>query len=720
MEVLLEIGAEEIPARFLPGAVEKLKEHAERIFDDNRIVFHGASAYATPRRLVLLIPEIGFKQMEDTTETIGPPAKIAFDASGRPTKAALGFAKKLGVDPSALSIYRKDNGEEYVQAAVKVGGGWTFDLLPEILKEIALSLNFPKSMRWGYGSIRFVRPIQWILAICTAPEAHFGDGGGEALVTKTVEFEIEGVKSGNTTRGHRFLAPGDVVVPSTADYDRLLGERFVVADEKERERRIWEQAEKLAASAGGAVVRDDELLSTAACLVEYPIAVLGGFSEKYLRLPEELLISVMKGHQKYFSIRGQDGKLINRFVVVSNTRAENADTVRTGAERVIRARFEDAEFYYVEDTRKRLADRLDELSYVTYHEGLGSLRDKCHRLVEIVNVPGSLSDKLCPSEMDQCFLAASYAKADLITGVVREFPELQGIMGYYYALKDGMGEEVATAIREQYLPAFSGDRLPGTDAGAVLGLADRMDAIAAFFSKGLKPTGSEDPFALRRHALSVVAILLGKGYAISLKELLLCAVKGPPVIGAGGAEEEDFRIEVDEKIRSEMLDFFTQRIEQVLLLRGYAHDLIQSVLANAVYEPLTTLVARLDAIREFKAHPGYGAFLTAIKRVRNITPDKPLPAINEGLLKTDEEGALYRALSSVKGGVELHALARNFPAALEELASLTEPINVFFDKVLVMDKDEKVRENRLGLLRGIWECALFAADFSKLREAQNV
>jgi glycyl-tRNA synthetase beta chain len=685
--LLLEIGVEEIPARFLPGALNVIRKIAIEAFEKHHIVLldENIHADATPRRLVLRIDNLSESQEPIITGSVGPPKNVALDADGNYTRAALGFAKKQGVSQDKLKIEKRDKGE-YLVAEIEIGGGKTVDLLPEILKYTVLSLHFPKSMRWGNGTMRFVRPIRWLLAVY--------DG-------ETVEFEVDGMRSGNVTYGHRFLSQGEIAIDNISDYPRLLEENFVILEKEKREHVIWAQAEGLASGVGGSPVRDDELLSIVSCLVEYPISVLGGFSEGYLELTDELLTAVMKGHQKYMSVKGEDGGLINHFIVVSNTRAENADTVRVGAERVIKARFDDARFYFDEDRKTTLEARVEELGRVTYHDGLGSLHDKKVRLREIA---GALAEIICPEKKDKCLRAAELAKTDLITGVVREFPELQGVMGKYYALNDGEDEEVAEALMEQYLPAFSGDVLPGSEVGAVLSLADRIDTVAAFFSIGLRPTGSEDPFALRRHALSAIAILSEKGHDVSINDLL-----GPALTALT-------EIKGSEDAGPEILDFFQLRFEPLLSTRGYSYDIVQSVLSFSTLVSLRDLTKRLDALAAFKSHPEYDNFLTTIKRVRNIIPDKDLPDFKEALLSEDEERALYEAFGSLRRSVEPLMAVLAYTEAIEELTTITGPVNYFFDHVLVMDKDEDIKNNRLALLRDIWALVSSLADFSRLQE----
>lgn len=683
--VLIEIGVEEVPARFLPGALEQLREKAGEALRQERIAFKEIRTYATPRRLAMVAEGIPPMQEDRVSEVFGPPKQAAFTPEGRPTKAAMGFAASQGVRPEELIIRTRDKGE-YVAAVVKEQGLPVGEMLPTVLRKIVLSLNFPKSMRWGSGTLRFVRPIHWILAL-------YGED--------TVGFDIDGLRSGNTSRGHRFLSPGEFRIKDIKEYQRTLELHSVVVDQERRKEMIEKQAAEAASSVGGFPEEDSELLSTVVYLTEYPVVVLGEFPPEYLELPDELLRAVMKGHQKYIPVKDEEGDIKNHFLVVSNTRRENADVVKAGAERVIRARFEDARFYYEEDRGRSLAGRLEDLKKVTYQEKLGSLHDKTVRLARLAE---RLAEAVCPEKKEKVRRAAELAKADLITGVVREFPELQGVMGMYYAMHDGEDREVADAIMEQYLPAYSGDRLPSTEVGAVLSLADRMDNVASFFSVGLTPTGSEDPFALRRQALAAIAILTERGYALSIEEAVKAALAG--LASIHGSQEAEAPI----------VGFFLQRLEPLLSARGFSHDLIQSVMAYSTGLPLREVVERLEALRDFKGHPDYKGFLLTIKRVRNILPQKALPPVDAKLFTEEDEKRLMEALGEARTAEKLLKESKYYKALDTLVVTLNEPVSRFFETVLVMDKDEAVRDNRLSLLRGIWDLASQVADLSKLSE----
>ncbi|MEW6419270.1 MAG: glycine--tRNA ligase subunit beta [Nitrospirota bacterium] len=681
--LLLEIGTEDLPARFLYPAIQQLKENSEIIFKENHIRFSDIKTYGTPRRLSMIADGIPLMQEDRIKEVFGPSKKVAFDEKGNPTKAATGFANSQGVSVEGLIIKNKDRGE-YVVAVIEEKGIYVRELLPEILKKIVLSLHLPKSMRWGNSNIRFIRPIRWVLAL---------------FDKEIIGFEIDGIKSSNITRGHRFLSPAAFQIKEIPSYKNLLRNNYVVIDHEERKKIITTKVEELSVSAKGNPVKDEELLETVINLVEYPVPVIGTFPLEYLKLPRELLITVMKGHQKYFAIENREGRLTNHFIVISNTSEDNSETVRIGAERVIKARFEDARFYYEEDSKKPLSERIEELKKVTFQERLGSLYEKTERLATI---SGFLADRLLPSAKNKLDRAAWLAKTDLVTGIVREFPELQGIMGKHYAIHNGDDSEVAEAIEEQYLPAYSGGKLPNTDIGALLSIADKVDNIASFFSIGFIPTGSEDPFALRRQALGIVAIILDKGYDITLRDFIDKALENLPGINN------------IEKVRKNILQFFENRLETVFSDQGYSPDFIQSILFLSLDMQLKDVKERLDTLRRFKEDMNYNDFLLAIKRVNNILPKVAIPEFKTELLTEEPEKRLKEKLDSVRSDLVDLLKEKKYYDAIKLLPSLTEPVNNFFDHVLVMDKREEIRQNRLALLNEIWNSVSTIADFSKL------
>ena len=685
LPLLLEIGTEEIPARFLSGAIQNLKENASAILRENYIEFAEIKTYATPRRLVLVAAGLPDQQASRVREIFGPPKRVAFDEGGNPTEAAVRFANSQGVKAENLIVKKKDKGE-YVAAVVEEKGLAVKDLLPEVLKKIVLSIRFSKAMRWGNGSLRFARPIHWLLAM---------------FDKDIMRFELDGVKSSNITWGHRFLSRGRFQIKEVSDFRNLLENNFVIVDQEQRRKIILEGIRRLAAVVEGRPIEDEELIETVNFLVEYPFPVLCSFQKEYLELPKELLVTVMKDHQKFFAIKDEEGRLINHFIVISNTKKENEEIVRIGAERVIKARFEDAKFYFGEDRKKTLNERIGELSKVIFQEKLGSLHKKTERIVSIAEF---LSERLMPLAKEKILRAAWLSKTDLLTGIIREFTELQGVMGKYYALHDGEDSEIATALEEQYLPKHSGGTLPSTEIGAFLSVADKIDNIASFFCLGLIPTGSEDPFALRRQALGIIAIMLDKGYDISLKDLIDRALQNLASL-----------FPLPEQTEEKISQFFEQRLEPVFSERGYDSDLIQSILSLSVDQTLKDIDGRLDALKRFKEEKAYNSFLLAIKRVHNILPRKTVPELKTDLLIEDAEKNLLEKLNFAKPDLSGFLAEKKYYDAIDLLSFLTDPINQFFDHVLVMDKREEIKQNRFALLREVWKTASTIADLSRLQ-----
>lgn len=695
--LILEIGTEEIPARFCPGAIIKLKENAEKIFAEYRLSFNSIKTYATPRRLSL-IAEIDELQQAREIEVWGPPVNAAFDKNGNPTKAAEAFARTHNINVESLIKKEKGKGT-YVVAVVKEEAKQTSELLPEILPKLILSLNFPKSMRWGTSNLRFVRPIHWIFAI---------------YKNNKIIFEIDGIKSSNITKGHRFLSPAAFEIKDSKTYVNLLRNNFVILCPEERRRMILDGIKKLSSSINASLVEDEELLEHVTFLVEYPTPVLGSYPSNYLDLPKELLITVMKGHQKYFALQDEKGNLVNYFIAISDTRHENKDTIKAGAEKVIKARFEDARFYYEEDKKIPLFKRLDGLKKVIYHEKLGSLYDKTQRIASIADSITAMCCKQLENFEEfkkDVHTAALISKTDLISGVVGEFPELQGIMGSYYALNDEYKKEIATAIAEQYLPAHSGDRLPEGDIGAILSISDKIDNIVSFFMLGLTPSGTEDPFALRRQALGIISILIEKRYNLSLGELLektLQIFETTPGLSSLLANRKS-------QLFDALIQFFKQRVEPFFLSQDYPLDSISAVMDYLKYKPLYSIKEMLNAIKRLKEDHEYEPFLLAMKRVNNIAPKDEVPPVNTKLFLQDEEITLYKEVESISSQINLLLESNRYYDAAVVLMALKNPINLFFDKVLVMDKREDIKKNRLSLINSIKKLSQQIFDFSKLQ-----
>lgn len=675
--LLLEIGSEEIPARFVPRGLAILQENIVQFLANESIAYGSVSGYATPRRLTVNIEGISEMQADRTIESLGPPKKASFDQNGNPTKAATGFARSAGIDVKDLKVVKTDRGE-YVSATVMEKGKPAKDVLSTGLPSIISSLQLPKTMRWGSGPLRFFRPIRWILAL-------FGK--------ETLEFEVDGIRSGNFTYGHRFLSKGPVRVSDPSEYLPILRKHHVIADPAERKNTISGEVRKLASHRGIKVHEDDELLETVTFLVECPTIVAGSFEEKYLALPKELLITVMRTHQKYFSTENASGDILSAFIVVSNTSAENSDTVRKGAERVLRARLEDARFYFAEDRKIPLYDYTERLRSVTFQEKLGTLHDKAERIRAISS---NIASILNFRDTEKLARAAMLIKADLVTGVVREFPELQGYMGMIYGLNSGEDREVANAIYEHYLPKSAGDSVPVGKMGTILSLADKIDNIISFFSIGSIPSGSEDPFALRRQATGIINILQTCDYPITIPMLVESAIKSSQVSAPDKAA-----------LSETIVQFFNQRIEGVLLSQGYSYDLVDAVLAVRGLT-VNEMKGRIEALSSLKKEPAFPGLLMAAKRVCNILAKFQPLSVNKDIFSEEAERQLYVAAEDVRSKVR----TRDYSA----LFGLEEPVNSFFNSVLVMDKNDSVKNNRLALLFSVKNIFDLLGDFSRISE----
>lgn len=672
---LLEIGTEEIPARFIPRGLSLLSEAVSGLLGSSGIDYGEIHEYATPRRLTLVIENVAEKQKDRIVEAMGPPRKVAFDDSGSPTKAAAGFAKSLNIDTSALKIVKTDRGE-YVSATVEEKGRPAVDVLSEALPKLISSLQLPKSMRWGSGTLRFFRPVHWIVALY-----------GEEIIP----FDLEGIQSGNVSYGHRFLSPSALSLTDPGNYVSELSANMVIVDGREREKIISNGLKQIEADHECRVFNDRELLNTVVNLVECPTVVLGSFDEKFLNLPKELLVTVMRTHQKYFSTEDSSGDILPYFIVISNTKSDNNETVKRGAERVLRARLEDARFYFNEDRAMPLADYVDELKNVTFQEKLGSLFQKTERVVEL---SAFIADQLGIQNKDDILRAAKLARADLVTGVVSEFPELQGYMGQIYASASGENDVVSSAIYEHYLPRFAGDKLPWSGTGAVLSLADKIDSIASFFFLNLIPTGSEDPYALRRQAAGIINILHDRDYSISLDNMVNRAL-----VPLEGSDEKR------EALTNRIVRFFHPRIEGMYIAQGHAVDVISAVLPTGDLI-ISEINDRLEILIELKKEAEFPDLLAAAKRVYNILAKARPGEVNDSLLSDPAEKNLFNAVATLKEKI--------MDSDFKSLLDLKDPINAFFDDVLVMDRDPLIKENRLSLLFAVKSLFDSLADFSKL------
>ncbi|MGA1841904.1 MAG: glycine--tRNA ligase subunit beta, partial [bacterium] len=668
----------------------------EEKLDTLRIQHGQIQTMCTPRRLTLCAEDVSENQEEHLVRAVGPPARVAYDQDGKPTKAAIGFARNQGVELEELKVEDMPEKGAYLVVEKKDPGKETGQLLPEIILEWIASMSFPKNMRWGNGSFRFARPIHWILAL-------FGG--------KVIPFDLDGINSGSMTRGHRFIHPEPIEVKDLSSYLDLLEKASVMCDPKKRMRIILSQAQKEADKAGGRLREDDALLEEVTHLVEWPVALCGSFDPGFLELPEEVLVTSMRDHQKYFCIVDESGRLIPRFITISNTPVDEPQTVIKGNERVIRARLSDAAFFLEEDTKTPLSDRVDSLMQVVFQEQLGSLYDKVLRikglacyLVEKLEKP-RFDSKGKQDLIDIIERGALLCKCDLVTEMVGEFPELEGVMGREYARRSGEPEAIAQAIFEHYLPRFAGDKLPDTLAGSILSLADKMDTLAGCFFLGFVPTGSEDPHALRRQVQGMIQIILNQD--------LVFPWEGFVTEGLSPFQTKD-HVKFQEAVQR-IHPFLIQRLNNFFLAQGFDYDLINAVLAAENVHPVF-VQKRLDALNRFRSQEAFGAILTPFKRVINILPknDQKLPEVDSGLFRESAENRLFDIFKRLEQGLYDQIGRAEYYEALQAMVALKEPIDVFFDQVLVMEKDEALKNNRLALLTSIGRIFLKIADFSKI------
>lgn len=711
-KLLFEIGTEEIPAKFMPGILKQLKELAAAKMQELRIPFEDITVYGTPRRMAFIAGGVAETQADVVVEAKGPSVKIAY-VSGAPSKAAQGFARGQGVDVKDLVV--RDN---YVYAVKHLAGQPVVELLPGLLMDILTSLSFPKTMRWADYEFRFVRPIRWMVAL-------FGD--------QIIPVEICDVKSGKFSMGHRFLqqslkaaaesqgllsaalskvgnkvysalagVKGAVEIPSAGDYKKVMYDNFVMVDQDERRALILQQIKDLAAQNGGEAEINEDLLEEVNYLVEWPTALCGKFEEKFLSLPKECIITPMREHQRYFPVLDEDGNLLNKFITVRNGGSEHLDIVTHGNERVLRARLSDAEFFFNEDRATKLEDRLEKLKTVSFQEGLGNMYDKSERLVKMAEMLRfAINTPVDEEELRRCALLC---KTDLVTGMVIEFTELQGVMGREYALLDGEKPEVATGIFEHYLPRFAGDALPATTIGRIVGIGDKLDNICATFSRGLAPTGSQDPYALRRQALGVINILLDANYHISLAKII-----------AGTLYLLDIKPEETGKLVPQIMEFFKQRLRNLLMEQGIRYDVIDAVFADKRNDDMVDLAVRCKVLAAYVEAGNAEPLVQVSVRVSNLCKkiEKEV-AISGALFKDESENKLHEVVAAVSKEIIPEIVLYDYAAVLKAGEKVIEPVNTFFDNVMVMDEDENVKNNRLAMLEEVRGIVNAVGDLSLL------
>ena len=686
-ELLLEIGSEEIPSDYLDDALKELHRLAETYLRENRIKMGGGlKVYATPRRLVLIAEALDEKQEDVTQEVTGPPKRAAFDEKGNPTKAALGFAEKQGVSVDELRVIETPKGE-YLFVKRTAPGRPTKDVLCEVLPKLISDIPWPKSMRWGKVEFAFVRPIHWVLALFRG---------------EVIPFEVAGVRSANETRGHRFMSPQTIKISNVQDYFQKMKENSVLIDQKERKEEVEKVVIGAASRVKGKPALDTELLTTVTNMVEFPSAVCGAFDETFLKIPEPVLITAMKKHQRYFAVRDAGGRLMPNFVAVNNTIARDESVVRKGHERVLRARLSDADFFFQEDRKRPLRDRLEDLKEVIYQARLGTSFAKVQRFTRLAEY---LTEQIMPEGMHDVKLVAGLCKCDLVTEMVMEFPTLQGIMGEEYARLDGHPEEISLAIHEHYLPARAGDELPASPLGAIVGLADRMDTISGFFAIEMEPTGAADPFALRRHALAIIRILENMQWNISLQAFVMKAII---ILG----EELDLDKDL---VARKILGFFKERYKNVMLRSGFESDLIDAII-SVNFDQINLLRARIDQLKTFTLESEeFESLALTFKRVTNILRNQDESfAVDEKQFREPSESRLWEVYEELKDDIHSLVGRGDYLGALNLMVRLRKPVDEFFDGVEVLTKDDpQLRNNRVGMLQNVSRLLLSLADFSK-------
>ena len=684
-----EIGTEEIPAFDLAGAVKQLSTMVPSLLDDAAIPHGAVKIFSSPRRLIVIAEEIPEATEEKNEVFKGPSAKIAFDAEGNPTKAAQGFARGKGVDPSSLVVNKI-----YVYARTHTPSVNVASLLSSVLNKIIHGLSWPRSQRWGVQSEYFTRPVRWIVAL-------FGN--------EVIDFTFAGLVAGRTTYGHRFLAPGPFEVADADSLVDVVRSASVIPSEAEREQVIREGVAKAEAETGFTAVLHPKTLVEVINLAEYPTVLVGTFDEEFLKVPEEIIVDAMLVHQRYFPLYDKDGKLTNRFIVVSNGDPACAETIVDGNERVVRARLYDAKFFYDEDLKQPLESYVDHLGEVVFQEKLGTMLDKTNRIQRLADHLAEDAG-LAGQDLSDVERAARLCKADLVTSAVVEFTSVQGVMGSYYAAASGESAQVAQAIEQHYRPRFAGDEAPDTVVGKIVAIADKLDTVCGLFAVGQGPTGSSDPFALRRSAIGIVAMLSGKDAV----EVSLVAA-----IDAALASYAQQGIEFDtDAVRRDVIEFFITRTKVMMRDAGNSIDTIDAVLSAGIQEPVELInrVSALEAARSEQPEV-FEDLATAYARANNLCDSKLGTEVNEGLL-SEVEQALVRAVGQAESNVASALENNNYAAALSELAALRKPIDLFFENTMVMDEDQALRENRLRLLNSFVAVFANVADFALLSKVK--
>ena len=684
---LLEIGVEELPAKYIKDTLKQLNDKFSLTLENERLNFGEIKVYSTPRRLTTIITGLDEGQEDISEDVKGPSKKISFDEDGNPSKALLGFMRGQNVDLDDI-FFLENNGEEYVYAKVLKKGQDTSTILSQRVPEIIRSINFPKSMRWGGKNIRFARPIRWIVSI---------------LEDTIIPFDLEGISVSNTTKGHRFLGQKSIVIDNVDSYMNILKENYVILDQKERKEIIKYGAERLAKEKGGKLIQDEDLLEEVTNLVEYPTPLIGRIKDEYLKLPKDVVVTPMKEHLRYFPVIDDKNRLLPYFITIRNGNDEYIDIVTKGNEKVLGARLEDAKFFFKDDISKPLEDYVEKLKDIVFQEKLGTLYDKTLRVQKLSEKIGAYLE--IGEETEKNLDRASYlAKADLVTKMVTEFTELQGKLGMEYAGISGENEIVSLAIFEQYLPRYSGDQLPTTTAGAILSIADKLDSIVGLFAINIQPTGSQDPFGLRRSALGIINIILDKKLNLSLNDLFDFALYIY-------ADEMGLAFDYN-KVKSEINNFFMGRIRSMFSDMKIRYDIIEAVL-SADTDDIYDMKIKANKINNWLGNEDLSEVLKVFNRVSTLALNTDSSEVMRDLM-ADEEIRLYDSYNGIEEKVLNLIERKEYDKALDIFVTLKEPIDNFLDNVMVMVEDEILKNNRLGLLRKIYDTMMLVCDLSKI------
>lgn len=688
-DLILEIGVEELPHGFINPATEQIQQLARAAFDEKRVNYAHVGAHGSPRRLVLWVEQLNENQADLIQEIMGPAKHIAYDENGNPTKAAYGFARGKNGLVDDLYIKKTDKGE-YIALTIKKTGQPTIDLLPETLKKIILSIAFPKTMRWSNKSIRFARPINWLLAL-------YGED--------VVPLDLDGIGSDRITYGHRYLSPGPFVVKKAGDYFNVIENAQILVNFNVRQQKIKAELNRVAHEIEATVVENEHLLNVVTNLVEVPHAIVCDYKPDYLILPDEVNIISLEEHQKCFSLRDKQGQLLPKFVQISNSDPKNDSTVKIGSERVIDARLADARFFYEEDQKSPLIDKVDALQEVLFQKQLGTVYDKVQRMSASVEEISQMLH-LSPDHLAKCQRAVLLSKADLTTNMIgeKEFNKLQGFMGWQYARRNGEDAEVARAIFEHYQPRFADDVLPTTLTGAIVALADKLDTVVGCFGVGIIPTGSQDPYALRRAALGISRIILDRQFTLSIEVLIDISLKNL----------SDRITRIADEVKADVSNFFKQRLNTILSEDGFDYDVLDAVL-SITYEYFADAKLRSESIQAIRKHPDFDSIAAANKRVTNILKKADeWPPVDVNLFEQDEEKTVYATYLEIKPRVNACIDQHDYSQALQLLVGLRKSIDNYFDHVFVMAEDEQLRLNRLAMLAEIKSTFDRIADFSKI------